>query len=73
MSAVQAGASAAAAGAAAEGTLAGRLADTVSRFQACSDAKERYQLVLQYADRLPPYPEELKRNDNRVLGCSAQV
>lgn len=50
-----------------------RLEETVAKFQACSDPKQRYQLVLQYAESLAPYPEELKRNENRVLGCSAQV
>jgi len=49
------------------------LEETVANFQACSDPKQRYQLVLQYAESLAPYPEELKRNENRVLGCSAQV
>jgi sulfur transfer protein SufE len=49
------------------------LLDVVSRFQQCSDSKQRYQLVLSYADCLPAYPEELKRPENRVLGCSAQV
>ena len=50
-----------------------RLDDLVAKFAACADAKQRYQLVLQYADSLPPYTQELKRNANRVLGCSAQV
>lgn len=45
----------------------------MSKFQACADAKERYQLVMQYARALPEYPEELKQNANRVLGCTAQV
>lgn len=51
----------------------GRLDEIVSKFEACADAKQRYQLVLQFAESLPAYPEELKRNENRVLGCSAQV
>jgi hypothetical protein len=45
----------------------------VSKFQQCSDPKQRYQLVLSYADSLPAYPEDLKQPENRVLGCSAQV
>lgn len=45
----------------------------VSAFQQCQDAKQRYQLVLRYADQLPPFPPELKRYENRVMGCSAQV
>lgn len=53
--------------------LISRLEHTVSEFEACTDAKERYQLVLQYAQALPPYPDELKQHTNRVLGCTAQV
>jgi hypothetical protein len=47
--------------------------DVVETFQQCKDPKQRYQLVLGYASSLPPYPEELKRPENRVLGCTAQV
>jgi hypothetical protein len=66
--------SAAAAGAAAvEPTHTSTVLDVVSKFQQCSDPKQRYQLVLSYADSLPAYPEELKQPENRVLGCSAQV
>lgn len=47
--------------------------NVVDKFQHTTDAKQRYQLLLGYADALPPYPEELKRPENRVMGCSAQV
>jgi sulfur transfer protein SufE len=61
----------------AEATQASRvadtIADTVAKFASCADAKQRYQLVLQYADSLPELPEDLKTNANRVLGCTAQV
>ncbi|KAF6252272.1 hypothetical protein COO60DRAFT_1287195 [Scenedesmus sp. NREL 46B-D3] len=49
------------------------LQDVLSKFHQCSDAKQRYQLVLEYADSLPRYPEQLKRPENRVLGCAAQA
>jgi hypothetical protein len=45
----------------------------VKRFVRCTDAKQRYQLVLEYAEQLPPFPEALKQTANRVLGCTAQV
>jgi sulfur transfer protein SufE len=53
--------------------LSTRVEDVVSKFQACTDAKERYQLVMQYAQALPAYPAEVRQNANRVLGCTAQV
>jgi cysteine desulfuration protein SufE len=53
--------------------LSARVDEIVSKFQSCADAKQRYQLVLQYAEQLPAFPEDLKENGNRVLGCTAQV
>lgn len=53
--------------------LSTRVEEVVSKFQACADAKGRYQLVMQYAQALPAYPAELRQNANRVLGCTAQV
>jgi cysteine desulfuration protein SufE len=45
----------------------------VSAFQAAPDGKARLRLLLDYARRLPPFPEEFKVAENRVMGCSAQV
>eukprot|EP00878_Enallax_costatus_P014265 GHUV01014921.1.p1 GENE.GHUV01014921.1~~GHUV01014921.1.p1 ORF type:complete len:256 (+),score=54.72 GHUV01014921.1:168-935(+) len=47
--------------------------DVVDKFQLCTDAKQRYQMVLSYAEGLPSYPAELRRPENRVMGCSAQA
>lgn len=49
------------------------LQTVVYKFQQCSDPKQRYQLVLHYADGLSAYPDELKLPENRVLGCTSQV
>lgn len=56
----------------AQQTLAA-LQTVLCKFQNCSNPKQRYQLVLKYADILPAYPEDLKLPENRVLGCAAQA
>jgi sulfur transfer protein SufE len=50
-----------------------RISSTMAKFQAASDAKERYKLMLQYAAALPAFPEQYKTAVNRVMGCTAQV
>eukprot|EP00879_Flechtneria_rotunda_P002104 GHRR01002285.1.p1 GENE.GHRR01002285.1~~GHRR01002285.1.p1 ORF type:complete len:676 (+),score=228.04 GHRR01002285.1:210-2237(+) len=45
----------------------------VRRFQQCTDAQQRLQLVLQYAGSVPAFPEELKKPEHRVMGCTAQA
>lgn len=45
----------------------------VSDFRKLVEPKQRYQLLLEYARRLPAFPEELKRPETRVMGCTAQV
>jgi sulfur transfer protein SufE len=48
-------------------------APIVAAFQAAPDGKARLRLLLEYARQLPPFPEEFKVVENRVMGCSAQV
>lgn len=48
-------------------------APILAAFQAAPDAKSRMRLLLDYARRLPPFPEEYKTVEHRVMGCSAQV
>jgi sulfur transfer protein SufE len=45
----------------------------VAQFDAAGDAKGRLRLLLEYARKLPPFPEEFKTVENRVMGCTAQV
>lgn len=45
----------------------------MAAFQATDDAKQRLRLLLEYARQLPPFPEEFKVPENRVMGCSAQA
>lgn len=48
-------------------------APIVAAFQGAADAKAKLRLLLDYARELPPFPEELKVAENRVMGCTAQV
>jgi cysteine desulfuration protein SufE len=49
------------------------LAKIVQRFQRQSDVKKRYEQLLWYAKRMPPFPEEGKTPENKVPGCISQV
>lgn len=37
------------------------------------DWTERYQYLIDLGRKLPPFPEELKTQDHRVLGCQSMV
>lgn len=50
-----------------------KLARIVQRFQKHSDVKKRYEQLLWYAKRLPPFPEAEKLPENKVPGCVSQV
>ncbi len=45
----------------------------VQRFQQISEPKRRYEYLLCFAQRLPPFPEDQKQPENRVPGCVSQV
>ena len=49
------------------------LAKIVQRFEQMTDTKKRYEYLLWFAKRLPPFPEEDKRPGNKVVGCVSQV
>jgi cysteine desulfuration protein SufE len=49
------------------------MARLVDEFQAQPDWESRYKLIIARARRLAPMPEELKRDDNKVRGCSSTV
>ena len=49
------------------------LARIVQRFQQISEPKRRYEYLLWFAKRLPPFPDELKLPENKVPGCVSQV
>ena len=49
------------------------LAKIVQRFEQMTDVKKRYEYLLWFAKRLPPFPEADKRPGNKVVGCVSQV
>ena len=49
---------------------ADELAET---FDLLGDWKERYQYVVELGDKLPPMPQEMKTEANRVRGCMSTV
>ena len=45
----------------------------IQRFQQISESKRRYEYLLYFAKRLPPFPDDQKIPENRVPGCASQV
>jgi cysteine desulfuration protein SufE len=42
-------------------------------FSFFGDWSERYQYLIDLGRKLPPFPEEWKREENRLLGCQSKV
>ena len=51
----------------------GKLDDIVDIFELLDDWDQRYQYLTELGERLPPMPEVLKTEDNKVKGCMSQV
>jgi len=49
------------------------ISKVVSKFSSVKDAKQSYQLLLEYALNLPAFPDAWKTAENRVMGCSSQA
>lgn len=45
----------------------------VQRLQQATDDKKRYEYLLWFAKRLPPFPASEKTPENKVAGCVSQV
>ncbi len=45
----------------------------VSRFRKAKTSRQKYELLLAYAQRLPPFPEEERTEGNLVRGCASPV
>lgn len=45
----------------------------VEEFSFFSDWSERYQYLIDLGRKLPTFPEELKTENNKVVGCQSQV
>ncbi|WP_445927247.1 SufE family protein [Leptodesmis sp.] len=53
--------------------LPASLEQIVQRFHQISEPKRRYEYLLYFAKRLPPFPDEQKVVAHRVPGCVSQV
>lgn len=49
------------------------LEQIIQKFQRITEPKRRYEYVLWFAKRVPPFPEADKTPENRVPGCVSQV
>ena len=50
-----------------------QLDQLIQRFQKAIDPKQRYEYLLWFAKRLPPFPVSDKTPENKVAGCVSQV
>ncbi|HEY9197922.1 MAG TPA: SufE family protein [Gammaproteobacteria bacterium] len=50
-----------------------RLTEIVETFELLGDWEQRYRYLIELGERLPPMPEELKTEANRVKGCMSTV
>ncbi|MDJ1185838.1 SufE family protein [Roseofilum casamattae] len=54
-------------------SLPANLEKIVKRFQRYQDPKRRIQQLIDYAKKLPEFPESSKIDENKVPGCVSQV
>lgn len=47
--------------------------DVVEEFSFLDDWVQRYQYLIDLGRRLPPFPDELRTEENRIRGCQSQV
>ena len=56
-----------------EATAAEAQAAIADEFSLFGDWSERYQYLIDLGRKLPPFPEEWKTEDRRLLGCQSKV
>ena len=56
-----------------EPTAAAAQAAIAEEFAFFGDWSERYQYLIDVGRRLPPFPDALRTEDNRIQGCQSQV
>ena len=47
--------------------------EIIEEFSLFDDWMDRYQYLIDLGRRLPPFPEELRTEENRIRGCQSQV
>lgn len=50
-----------------------QLNEIVDIFELLGDWDQRYQYLIELGEKLPPMPDRLKTDDNKVKGCMSQV
>ena len=45
----------------------------IETFEVIDDWEERYSIIIDLGNQLPPMPDELKTEENKVTGCLSQV
>ncbi len=53
--------------------LPAALASIVERLQRANPARMKYELLIRYAQKLPPFPSSNKIPEHQVKGCTSQV
>jgi cysteine desulfuration protein SufE len=56
-----------------ESTAAEAQAEIAGEFAFFGDWSERYQYLIDLGRKLPPFPEEWKTEEHRLLGCQSKV
>ena len=55
------------------GEVASAQQEIIDEFSLFDDWMDRYQYLIDLGRRLPPFPEELRSEENRIRGCQSQV
>ena len=56
-----------------KGEVAAAQQEIIEEFGLFEDWMDRYQYLIDLGRRLPPFPDELRTEDNRIRGCQSQV
>jgi cysteine desulfuration protein SufE len=55
------------------GEVAAAQQEIIDEFSLFEDWMDRYQYLIDLGRRLPPFPDELRTEENRIRGCQSQV
>jgi cysteine desulfuration protein SufE len=55
------------------GEVASAQQEIIDEFSLFDDWMDRYQYLIDLGRRLPPFPEALRTEENRIRGCQSQV
>ena len=49
------------------------LEDVIETFSLFDDWEDRYRYVIELGQKLPPFPDQARTDENKVRGCTSQV